>query len=115
MADARHRLAAGVAQSRQAEGRDHRPTGFIATMRFNQLHPPFNNPAMRRAMVHAVTQADYMMAWSAPIRRCGTRRGVFLSGHADGQRCRDGDLTGPRDIRPRRWRRRDTRARRWWC
>lgn len=38
------------------------PTGFIATMRFNQMQPPFNNPAIRRAIVHAVSQADYMTA-----------------------------------------------------
>ena len=38
------------------------PTGQIATMRFNQLQAPFNNPAIRRAIVHAVDQSDYMMA-----------------------------------------------------
>ena len=31
-------------------------------MRFNQLHPPFNNPAIRRAILHAVRQSDYMIA-----------------------------------------------------
>ena len=36
------------------------PTGFVATMRFNHLIPPFNNPAMRRAMYGAITQSDYM-------------------------------------------------------
>ncbi len=38
------------------------PTGTIATMRFNQLQAPFNNPAIRRAIVHAVQQSDYMTA-----------------------------------------------------
>ena len=38
------------------------PTGTIATMRFNQMQPPFDNPAIRRAIVHAVNQADYMTA-----------------------------------------------------
>ena len=38
------------------------PTGMIATMRFNQLLPPFDNPAIRRAIVHAVQQSDYMQA-----------------------------------------------------
>jgi peptide/nickel transport system substrate-binding protein len=37
------------------------PTGFVATMRFNQLNPPFDNPALRRAIVGAVTQSDYMI------------------------------------------------------
>jgi peptide/nickel transport system substrate-binding protein len=38
------------------------PTGSIATMRFNQLQAPFDNPAIRRAMLGAVNQADYMTA-----------------------------------------------------
>jgi peptide/nickel transport system substrate-binding protein len=37
------------------------PTGTIATMRFNHLNPPFNNPALRRAMLGGVEQADYMI------------------------------------------------------
>lgn len=37
------------------------PTGFVATMRFNQQVPPFNNPAMRRAILGAVQQSDYMI------------------------------------------------------
>jgi peptide/nickel transport system substrate-binding protein len=36
------------------------PTGTIATMRFNHLNPPFNNPALRRAMLRAVDQSEYM-------------------------------------------------------
>jgi peptide/nickel transport system substrate-binding protein len=36
------------------------PTGYIATLRFNQLNPPFDNPAIRRAIIGAVTQSDYM-------------------------------------------------------
>jgi peptide/nickel transport system substrate-binding protein len=38
------------------------PSGSIAVMRFNQLQPPFNNPAIRRAIMHAVQQSDYMIA-----------------------------------------------------
>jgi peptide/nickel transport system substrate-binding protein len=37
------------------------PTGFIATLRFNQLNPPFDNPAIRRALLGAVDQSDYMI------------------------------------------------------
>jgi peptide/nickel transport system substrate-binding protein len=37
------------------------PTGFVATLRFNQLTPPFDNPAIRRAIIGAVSQADYMI------------------------------------------------------
>jgi peptide/nickel transport system substrate-binding protein len=38
------------------------PTGFIGTMRFNQLNPPFDNPAIRRALLAAVSQQDFMQA-----------------------------------------------------
>ncbi|MBV1798140.1 ABC transporter substrate-binding protein [Siccirubricoccus sp. G192] len=38
------------------------PTGLLGICRFNHLHPPFNNPAIRRALLGAVNQADYMSA-----------------------------------------------------
>jgi peptide/nickel transport system substrate-binding protein len=36
--------------------------GTYAMMRFNHLHPPFNNLAIRRAVAMAVNQEDYMRA-----------------------------------------------------
>jgi peptide/nickel transport system substrate-binding protein len=38
------------------------PTGTIAILRMNQLLPPFDNPAIRRVVLQAVSQADYMTA-----------------------------------------------------
>ena len=38
------------------------PTGFNGILRFNHLQPPFNNPAVRRAVLMAVSQQDYMEA-----------------------------------------------------
>ncbi len=38
------------------------PTGFMAVGRFNHLYPPFDNPAVRRALLGAVNQADFMTA-----------------------------------------------------
>ena len=38
------------------------PTGLIAICRFNHLHPPFDKPAVRRALLGAVNQADFMTA-----------------------------------------------------
>jgi peptide/nickel transport system substrate-binding protein len=38
------------------------PVGSILMMRFNHLHPPFNNPAIRRAVQMAVNQRDYLEA-----------------------------------------------------
>ena len=37
-------------------------TGHVAMMRFNQLHPPFNNPAACQAMLYLVKQDDIMRA-----------------------------------------------------
>ncbi|MDB5369060.1 MAG: transporter substrate-binding protein [Roseomonas sp.] len=36
------------------------PTGLCGMARFNHLQPPFNNPAIRRALLGAVSQEDYM-------------------------------------------------------
>jgi peptide/nickel transport system substrate-binding protein len=38
------------------------PQGYVAGMRFNHLHPPFNNVKLRRAVLVAVNQEDYMRA-----------------------------------------------------
>lgn len=38
------------------------PTGLVAICRFNHLHAPFNNAAIRRALLGAVVQEDYMTA-----------------------------------------------------
>lgn len=38
------------------------PTGVMGVMRLNHLHPPFNNPAIRRAVLSVVNQSDFMAA-----------------------------------------------------
>lgn len=38
------------------------PLGLILLMRFNHLQPPFNNPGIRRAVMMAIDQTDYMEA-----------------------------------------------------
>ncbi|WP_159992733.1 ABC transporter substrate-binding protein [Roseomonas sp. 18066] len=38
------------------------PLGLFLLMRFNHLQPPFNNPGIRRAVMMAVKQDDYMQA-----------------------------------------------------
>jgi peptide/nickel transport system substrate-binding protein len=40
------------------------PYGSIGCMRFNHLYPPFNNPAVRRAIMAAVNQDEFMMAYA---------------------------------------------------
>lgn len=38
------------------------PTGLPGMVRFNHLQPPFDNPAIRRALLGAVNQSDFMQA-----------------------------------------------------
>ncbi len=38
------------------------PTGYLGVMRFNHLNPPFNDVRIRRAVLVAVNQDDYMRA-----------------------------------------------------
>ena len=38
------------------------PAGFLAVLRFNQLHGPFDDVALRRAVLPAVVQRDFMQA-----------------------------------------------------
>jgi peptide/nickel transport system substrate-binding protein len=52
--------------------------GFIATFRPNHLHPPFDNPRLRRALLPAVNQADFGAAIAgADARFWRTGVGVF--------------------------------------
>lgn len=62
------------------------PQGYIAGMRFNHLHPPFNDVRLRRAVLVAVNQEDYMRAIMGDDRSawrvcrsqypCGTTYGI---------------------------------------
>jgi len=38
------------------------PTGAVNMMRINHLQPPFDNPGVRRALLHAFSQTDFMQA-----------------------------------------------------
>ncbi len=75
------------------------PAGIIATMRFNQLHPPFDNPAIRRAILGAVTQADHMQAVSGPDRALWADAvGFFCPGTPMASATGMEALTAPRDL-----------------
>ncbi|MBN8941892.1 MAG: ABC transporter substrate-binding protein [Rhizobiales bacterium] len=54
------------------------PSGSMGALRMNWLHPPFDNPAIRRLVLAAVHQEEYMMAVAgtdASLYRTGV--GVF--------------------------------------
>src|SRR5207237_2173646 len=62
------------------------PQGYIGGLRFNCLHPPFNDVRLRRAVLVAVNQEDYMRtimeddrsAWRVcrSQYRCGSACGI---------------------------------------
>ena len=74
------------------------PTGLLGLCRFNHLHPPFNNPAIRRALLGACNQADFMTAvigtdpamWRDKV-------GFFPPGTPFASDVGMAPLTGPRD------------------
>ena len=73
--------------------------GGISVMRFNHLHPPFDNPAIRRALLGVIDQADFMTAVAGTDRslwRDGV--GVFTPGSPMANNEGMEHLTGPRDF-----------------
>ncbi len=75
------------------------PLGYLGCMRFNQLHPPFDNPAIRRAVLPALSQADFMQAVVGDIRdawRDGI--GVFPPDTPMASQAGLEALTSPRDL-----------------
>ena len=55
-------------------------TGHIAFMRLNHLHPPFNNPDARKAMLHLVKQDDVMRAIFGQTSKSWQACGSFFCG-----------------------------------
>ncbi|WP_370688730.1 ABC transporter substrate-binding protein [Roseomonas sp. GC11] len=75
------------------------PTGYIGTLRLNHLHAPFNNPALRRALLPALRQADFMQAVAGESPE-GWRDGVgfFCPGTPMASTAGLDILTAPRDL-----------------
>jgi len=72
--------------------------GSIGIMRFNHLHPPFNNPGIRRALLGAIDQADVMSAVAGTDRsRWRDRIGLFGPGSPLANEAGIGVVAGPPD------------------
>jgi peptide/nickel transport system substrate-binding protein len=75
------------------------PIGQAALLRMNWLQPPFDNPAIRRIVLHAVVQPDYLTAmlgddtalWHTPM-------GAFTPGTPLANDAGLSAITGPRDF-----------------
>lgn len=55
-------------------------TGVMAILRFNCLIPPFDNEKLRRAVLRAVDQTEFMRAYSNDTSLWRTGMGVFTGG-----------------------------------
>ena len=75
------------------------PAGGIGVMRFNTLFPPFDNPAIRRALLGAVDQVEFMTAVAGNDRSLWKDRvGVFSPGTPMASEVGIEVLTGKRDL-----------------
>ncbi|MGY4802960.1 ABC transporter substrate-binding protein [Teichococcus aerofrigidensis] len=72
--------------------------GLVAMLRPNHLHPPFNDPALRRALWPAIRQADFMTAIMGDNRDLWRDEiGCFPEGSPMASMAGMAALTGPRD------------------
>ncbi|MFC4168505.1 ABC transporter substrate-binding protein [Teichococcus aestuarii] len=75
------------------------PMGYIGTLRFNCLHAPFDNAAIRHALLYAAKQEDYMRAVTANdpelFRLCPS---MWPCGTPYGTEAGSEPLQGPRDL-----------------
>jgi peptide/nickel transport system substrate-binding protein len=55
-------------------------TGLIGVLRFNHLFPPFDNPAIRRAVLKAVNQREFMEAVAGENAPIDDKVGIFAPG-----------------------------------
>ena len=74
-------------------------TGNIGLLRMNQLFPPFDNPAIRRALLRALNEADFMQAICGDARNAWRGDvGFFGPGMAMASDAGLSAITGPRDV-----------------
>ena len=74
------------------------PLGLIGNMRMNHLQPPFNNPALRRALLGAISQEDYMSAAAGDPVNWRSGVGVFCPASPMASQAGMQVLTRPRDL-----------------
>jgi peptide/nickel transport system substrate-binding protein len=71
--------------------------GFIGTMRFNWLNPPFDNVKMRQAVLAVVDQSDYMAAVAGDLVNWRTCYSVYYCTEEAEESRGSAALAGPRD------------------
>ncbi len=75
------------------------PFGVVGVVVFNHLHPPFDNVKLRRALLPAISQSEYVSAvMGNESTTAKTGVGVFTVGSPFANTTGLDALTGPRDI-----------------
>ena len=74
------------------------PLGSMGILRFNQLHPPFDNPKMRQALLHIVNQHDYALAIAGSDKQGKPCPSFFTCGSPAESSVGSEVLTGKRDM-----------------
>ncbi len=74
------------------------PFPSCGLLRFNFLHPPFNNKAVRKALLPAIEQADFMTAINGTDEGAWQEAGIFTPGTAMATAAGLEPLRGPRDV-----------------
>ena len=92
-------LAPVLRRSRDIVVKRASPLGTIGTGIFNCLHPPFDKPAVRRAVLRAMSQQDFMTA-AAGVEPADWRSGVgvFTPGTPLANEAGLEAVTAPRDL-----------------
>ncbi len=74
------------------------PFGTSGLLRFNDLQPPFDNVAMRQALLYAVDQSDDMAALAGEKKYWNTCFSFYSCGAPMASEAGAGPLEGPRDL-----------------
>ena len=95
--------------------RPQRPAGTLAIIAFNHLFPPFDNVKLRRALLPAIDQKEYVTAWVGEQQDLGKYPvGFFTANSPMSNDAGIAAFTAQRDLERARswWPRAATRARR---
>jgi peptide/nickel transport system substrate-binding protein len=80
----------------RVEVKDH--AGLTPLLRFNCIQPPFDNPAVRRAVLRAVDQSQFMQAYAADPSMWHIKLGAFCPGTPMASDAGMAELFGATDI-----------------
>ena len=73
-------------------------TGLTPILRFNCIQPPFDNPAVRRAVLRAANQTEFMQAYSADSSMWHVKLGAFCPDTPMATDAGMAELFGPTDV-----------------